>query len=116
MEISFLILTRNRPDALQFTLKQLQSIIDVANHEVLVFIDGCKETEKLQNQFDWVQWYVSDESISASPARNFLYTKAVGDIFIGLDDDAHLISESPIETIKGYFNRNNNLGILAFLE
>lgn len=116
MEISFLIVTKNRPEELQFTLKQLQAIFDAINQEVLVFIDGCVETEQLQSQFPWVKWYVSKESISASPARNFLYQQAVGEIFIGLDDDAHLISEKPIQTIKSYFEANPNLGILAFLE
>jgi GT2 family glycosyltransferase len=116
MHISFLIVTKNRPEELQFTLNQLQGILDMNNHEVLVFIDGCKGTEKLQNQFDWVKWFVSDKSISASPARNFLYSKAVGSIFIGLDDDAHLISEKPIETIQHFFQQNQNLGILAFYE
>lgn len=116
MEISFLIVTKNRPEELQFMLKQLQNIFDAENHEVLVFIDGCMETEQLQSQFPWVKWYVSNKSISASPARNFLYSKAIGEIFIGFDDDAHLISENPIDTIKNYFDANPNLGILAFLE
>lgn len=116
MEISFLIVTKNRPEELQFTLKQLQSIFDKTKHEILVFVDGCVETEKLQSQFAWVKWYVSSESISASPARNFLYSKAVGEIFVGLDDDAHLISENPIQTIKKYFEANPKLGVLAFLE
>ena len=116
MEISFLIVTKNRPEELQFTLKQLESIFDKTKHEILVFIDGCVETEKLQSQFAWVKWYVSSESISASPARNFLYSKAVGEIFVGLDDDAHLISENPIQTIKKYFEANPKLGVLAFLE
>ncbi|HJS01296.1 MAG TPA: glycosyltransferase [Flavobacterium sp.] len=116
MEISFLIVTKNRPEELQFTLKQLESIFDKTKHEILVFIDGCVETEKLQSQFAWVKWYVSNESISASPARNFLYSKAVGEIFVGLDDDAHLISENPIQTIKKYFEANPKLGVLAFLE
>ena len=116
MEISFLIVTKNRPEELQFTLKQLHSIFDVVNHEVLVFIDGCTATEKLQSEFNWVKWFVAKKSISASPARNFLYSKAIGEIFIGLDDDAHFISENPIAVIKSYFNTNQNLGILAFLE
>jgi hypothetical protein len=116
MNISFLIVTKNRPEELEFTLKQLQMIFDAVNHEVLVFIDGCLATEQLQSQFSWVKWYVSDKSISASPARNFLYSKASGEIFIGLDDDAHLISDEPIQTIKTYFGINENLGILAFLE
>lgn len=116
MEISFLIVTKNRPDELQFTLKQLQHIFDAERDEVLVYIDDCVATERLQVQFSWVKWYVGKESISASPARNFLYKKAVGEIFIGLDDDAHLISEKPIETIQSYFNANQSLGILAFKE
>lgn len=116
MEISILIVTKNRPEELEITLNKLVGFLDLSIHEILIFVDGCKETEKLQHQFDWVKWYVSDESISASPGRNFLYSKAVGEIFIGLDDDAHLISENPIETIKRYFSANPNLGILAFLE
>ncbi|GGA88981.1 hypothetical protein GCM10008015_31880 [Flavobacterium palustre] len=116
MEISFLIVTKNRPDELQWSLKQLQSIFDSERHEVLVYIDGCEATESIQVQFPWVKWYVGKDSISASPARNFLYAKAVGEIFIGLDDDAHLISEKPVETIQSYFKSNENLGILAFLE
>lgn len=116
MEISFLIVTKNRPDELHFTLKKLQAVFDATNHEVLVYIDGCAATEKIQIQFPWVKWYVGDKSVSASPARNFLYAKAVGEIFIGLDDDAHLISEHPIQTIQSYFKSNENLGVLAFLE
>lgn len=116
MQISFLIVTKNRPEELQFTLKQLYTIFDSSCHEVLVFIDDCLATEPLQGQYSWVKWYVSKESVSASPARYFLYQKGVGDIFIGLDDDAHLISEKPIETIQHYFQSNKNLGILAFLE
>lgn len=116
MEISFLIVTKNRSEELQFTLKQLQGVFDAVHHEIIVFIDGCAATEQLQSQFPWVKWYVSKESISASPARHFLYQQAIGEIFIGLDDDAHLISKNPIEIIKSYFESNQNLGILAFLE
>lgn len=116
MEISFLIVTKNRPSELRFSLLELQNIFDSEKHEVLVFIDGCSETEKLQNQFSWVKWFISPISISASPSRNFLYKKAVGAIFIGLDDDASLISVDPVETIKRYFQTNKNLGILAFKE
>jgi GT2 family glycosyltransferase len=116
MDISFLIVTKNRSEELQYTLSEIHKIREGNHHEVLVFIDGCTETEKIQSQFPWVQWTVSKESISASPAREILYKKAVGEIFIGLDDDAHLISENPIPTIKKYFDDNQNLGILAFKE
>jgi GT2 family glycosyltransferase len=116
MEISFLIVTKNRPEELEFTLTKLQIYYDSSCHEVLVLIDGCPETEVIKEKYPWVQWYSLKESISASPARNFLYQKAIGEILIGLDDDANLISEKPIETIQSYFNANQNLGILAFKE
>jgi GT2 family glycosyltransferase len=116
MELSFLIVTKNRPDDLVFTLNKLKNLIDVSIHEVLVFIDGCFQTEKIVGTFDWVNWTISKKSISASPARNILYKKAKGTIFIGLDDDAHPVSSDFISSIKSEFELNESLGIIAFQE
>lgn len=116
MEISFLIVTKNRSEELEFTLKQLHAVFDVTNHEVLVFIDGCKLTEKVQNQFPWVQWYQSDTSIGASGARAVLYPKAKGQILIGLDDDAHPLNANFIKVTEELFNQYPKVGILAFKE
>ena len=106
MQVSFLIVTKNRPAALAFTLNKLKAQIDLSVHEVLVFIDGCKATEELVSQHDWVQWEVAKKSISASPARNALYKKAKGDIFIGLDDDAHPITADFIAKVQAQFDSN----------
>ncbi len=116
MKISFLIVTKNRDRDLVLTLSKLKVLIDLSIHEVLVFIDGCSETETLIKKFDWVNWTVLKKSISASPARNILYKKAKGSVFIGLDDDAHPISENFIDTIENEFSEANNIGIVAFQE
>ncbi|WP_028282829.1 glycosyltransferase family 2 protein [Olleya marilimosa] len=116
MQISFLIVTKNRPEDLALTLKKLKSIMDFSIHEVLVFIDGCSKTETITIDFDWVNWAVSKKSISASPARHILYKKAQGDLFVGLDDDAHPLSQNFISTIQARFSTNNNIGIIAFQE
>ncbi len=116
MKISFLIVTKNRRDELIFTLNKLKAIIDLEVHEVLVFIDGCSDTEIIINDYNWVKWTTSKDSISASPARQILYKKAKGDIFIGLDDDAHPISENFIETVEQTFIKDNSIGIIAFQE
>ncbi|TGV04425.1 glycosyltransferase family 2 protein [Flavivirga rizhaonensis] len=116
MELSFLIVTKNRPEELSFTLRKLKSLIDLTVHEVLVLIDNCKETEAIVQEYDWVNWEISNKSISASPARNILYKKAKGNIFIGLDDDAHPISQNFISSIENEFQNNENLGIIAFQE
>lgn len=116
MQISFLIVTKNRPEALAFTLNKLKGLIDLSIHEVLVFIDGCSKTEAIIADFNWVQWTTSSQSISASPARNALYKKAKGTIFIGLDDDAHPLSPNFIKTIQGTFDSHDKLAIIAFQE
>ncbi len=116
MQISFLIVTKNRLEDLAFTLKKLELLVDLSIHEVLVFVDGCSETETIISNFSWVKWTVSKKSISASPARNVLYKKAKGDVFIGLDDDAHPLSLNFIKEVKRVFSQYNNLGIIAFQE
>ncbi|GAL61480.1 glycosyltransferase family 2 protein [Algibacter lectus] len=116
MQISFLIVTKNRPEDLALTLKKLKSLMDFSIHEVLVFVDGCSKTETITNDFDWVNWTVSKKSISASPARHILYKKAQGDLFVGLDDDAHPLSQNFISTIQARFSTNKNIGIIAFQE
>lgn len=116
MEISFLIVTKNRPEELQFSLQKLQGIFNAAQHEVLVFIDGCGQTEKLIPKYSWVQWEISPVSIGASPARAILYKKAIGTILVGLDDDAHPISGNFIAQVQNSFAQNPSVGIVTFQE
>lgn len=116
MKISFLIVTKARPQELEFTLKKIQKLIDRTIHEVRVFIDGCPLTENLVEKYPWVNWQVSKKSIGASPARSVLYKEAKGEIFIGLDDDAHPVSLNFIEAVEEEYFKNPNLGIIAFQE
>ena len=116
MQISFLIVTKNRPEDLILTLNKLKQLIDLSIHEVLVFIDGCDKTEAIVANFNWVNWTISNKSVSASPARNTLYKKAQGNVFIGLDDDAHPLSPNFIKAVVSTFKADENIGIIAFQE
>lgn len=116
MEVSILIVTKNRPDELEITLNKLFGLLDLSIHEVLVFIDGCKKTEVLIAKYPWVHWENSAISISASPARNKLYKKAKGKIFIGLDDDAHPLNTNFITISEQLFKEFPKVGILTFEE
>jgi GT2 family glycosyltransferase len=116
MQISFLIVTKNRPEALVYTLNKLKAIVNALQHEVLVCIDGCLKTESITGEFDWVKWTVSKTGLGASPARALLYKKAQGTYFIGLDDDAHPISSDFITHVISRFTSDPNLGIIAFQE
>lgn len=116
MQLSFLIVTKNRPNELKFTLNKLRSLLDLSKHEVLVFVDGCHETQKIIQRYHWVKWTMGEKSVGASPARNKLYKKAKGKILIGLDDDAHPISNNFIAEVEKEFEKNNKLGIISFQE
>lgn len=117
MQASILIVTKNRKEELEITLKVLAQQIDLSIHEVLVFLDGCTDdTISLKNTMPWVKWFSSEKSIGASAARNSLYLNAEGVFFIGLDDDAHLLNEDFVFKIENLFTKYPSAGILAFEE
>lgn len=117
MQVSIVIVSKNRKEELEKTLLILEKLIDFSIHEVLVFLDGCSDGSAiLKNQFKWVIWEVSEKSIGASAARNALYPKARGEFLIGLDDDAHPLQTDFIALTKVIFERHPNVGILAFQE
>lgn len=117
MQASIVIVSKNRKSELEKTLKILQTRIDLSIHEVLVFLDGCTDDSfLLKNQMHWVKWYGSDTGIGASGARAILYPKAIGQILIGLDDDAHPLNSDFVRLSEQLFNRYPNVGVLAFQE
>lgn len=117
MQASILIVSKDRKEELEFTLKVLSKIVDLSVHEVLVFLDGCiDDSANLQNEFKWVRWFVSAKSIGASAARHQLYPKAKGLVLIGLDDDAHPLNSNFIKQTTDLFDKYTNVGIIAFQE
>lgn len=117
MIASILIVSKNRKEDLLQTLLILDSLIDKSEVEVLVFLDGCTDnTIDLQSELTWVKWFVSSKSIGASAARQQIYPLAVCEILIGLDDDAHPLSQDFIVEILALFAKYPNVGILAFEE
>lgn len=116
MDISFLIVTRQRPEELKFTLSRLYKLVNLNIHEVAVFIDACDKTEEIVKEFDWVQWHVSKINMGASRARNKLYKHATGRILIGLDDDAHPLNENFILSVESRFRESDKTAIIAFQE
>lgn len=117
MQASIIIVSKNRKEELDKTLKILEKLIDFSIHEVLVFLDGCTDgSELLKNQFEWIIWEGSEKSLGASAARNALYSKAKGAYLIGLDDDAHPLQTDFIALVKIIFEKYPTVGILAFQE
>jgi GT2 family glycosyltransferase len=117
MQTSILIVSKNRKEELEFTLKVLAKILDFSTQEVLVFLDGCSDDSfVLKDKMDWVRWYSSEKSIGASAARHYLYPKAQGEFLIGLDDDAHPLKIDFIEQTIAIYKKKPNVGIISFQE
>jgi GT2 family glycosyltransferase len=117
MRISILIISKNRKEALSFTLNKLMDSINSPIDEVLVLLDGCTDDSKdLVEQFDHVKWTVLTKSIGASRARHKLYKEAKGSILIGFDDDAHPLQDNFISIIDDLFQKDKTLGVIAFQE
>lgn len=117
MQVSILIVSKNRKEELEFTLNKLVQKIDLSVHEVLVFLDGCTDDSLvLKDKMNWVKWYSSEKCIGASAARHQLYPHAQGSFFIGLDDDAHPLNADFIEQTITLFEKYTNVGIIAFQE
>ena len=117
MDVSILIVSKNRKQALEKTLMLLKPMLDFSKHEVLVFLDGCTDqSNSLIETIPWVTWSFVNESIGASKARFRLYKKAMGTYFIGFDDDAHPLWSDFIARTITIFNKHTNVGVLAFEE
>lgn len=117
MEVSILIVSKNRRKDLEFTLGILKKMIDFSKHEVLVFLDGCTDDSLvLLDKLKWVRWVYSEKSIGASAARFELYPKSKGQIIIGLDDDSHPLTPDFIEKTNAVFQKYPNVGIISFQE
>jgi GT2 family glycosyltransferase len=117
MQVSILIVSKNRKEELEFTLNILAQMLDFSIHEVLVFLDGCTDDSSvLKVKIDWVNWYSSEKSIGASAARHLLYPNAQGQFLIGLDDDAHPLNVDFIDKTISLFSKYLNVGIIAFQE
>lgn len=115
MDVSFLIVTRQRPDDLRLTLSRLSEWVDTCDAEILVFIDGCRETREVKKEFPTVRWFSSEKQLGASPARRRLYPEANGRVLIGLDDDAHPVTPDFLSIIDQKFG-DETVGLLVFRE
>ncbi len=117
IEVSILIVSKNRKLELEKTISILEIFINKETHELLVFLDGCTDNSiDLKEKYPWVLWQISSKNIGASRARNKLYEQASGEILIGLDDDAHPLQENFIDKVKHVFKKNEKVGVIAFKE
>ncbi len=112
---SILITTKNRKDDLALTLSEISDLIERSDMECVVFDDGSTDGtyELIKENFPTIKVKRNPVSRGYIYCRNVMLNETKADYAISLDDDAHFLSENPLEIIKNHFLENPNCGLVA---
>ncbi|GEP50404.1 hypothetical protein FNO01nite_10760 [Flavobacterium noncentrifugens] len=113
---SILIATKNRKADLMFTLSRISSLIQRPDVDCVVFDDGSDDGtfEAVRMDFPKVQLLRNESSKGYLFCRNTMLNAAKGEFAISLDDDAHFVTENPLDILKSHFDENPDCGLVAF--
>ncbi len=112
--VSILISTKNRCGDLLFTLAQIQPLLN-ENTTCVVYDDGSTDgtSEKIKQQFPQISLLRNETSKGYIYCRNKMLNETQADYAVSLDDDAHFLTQNPIEIITDYFEQNPTCGLIA---
>jgi len=114
IKYEFAISTKNRCEDLLFTLAKIQPLL---NEQVIcvVYDDGSTDrtTETIKQQFPQIKILRNETSKGYMYCRNKMLNESQADFVISLDDDAHFLTQNPIEVIADYFAQNPSCGLIA---
>jgi GT2 family glycosyltransferase len=117
IKYSICIVSKNRSQELDRTLKILNVLTKDQSCEILVGLDGCTDDSlQLTNKYHHVKWSHWDTSVGASPARKIIFDKAQGDIIFGFDDDAHPLNPDFLVRTTAFFDQHPDAGVISFEE
>ncbi|PWA04044.1 glycosyltransferase family 2 protein [Flavobacterium psychrotolerans] len=113
--VSIHISTKNRKIDLEITLRKIQYLLERKDVECVIFDDGSSDGtfEMVKNKFPQVILLRNEISKGYIFCRNKMLNETKSDFTISLDDDAHFLTQNPLEKIEEYFDATPNCGLLA---
>jgi glycosyltransferase involved in cell wall biosynthesis len=113
---SILITTKNRKNDLAFTLNKINYLLKDNNVECVVFDDGSTDGtfEYVKQNFPNIKLQRNSFSKGYLFCRNKMLNETKATYAISLDDDAHFVTENPLESIRKYFEENTNCGLIDY--
>jgi len=110
MKISIIILTYNREQELR---KVIQNVLAQSYKDIEIIIINNDISKKLKLNYPQTKCYDQKENLGVPAGRNLGASKATGDLFVFLDDDAFFVGKDNFQTILKKFE-DPSIGALAF--
>jgi glycosyltransferase involved in cell wall biosynthesis len=112
---SILITTKNRVNDLAFTLGKIMHLLDRLDVVCIICDDGSIDgtASFIEANYPEIKLIQNTESKGLIFSRNRLLNLVTTEFAISLDDDAHFITENPLESIRKYFDKNSVCGLVA---
>lgn len=116
VQFSILITTKNRLDDLIFTLDKINYLLEREDVECSICDDGSTDGtfDFIKENYPKIIVFRNEISKGLIFSRNLLLGKTTAKYAISLDDDAHFLSDNPLEEIENYFISNSNCGVVSF--
>lgn len=116
LQFSILITTKNRLQDLIFTLDKINYLLERPDVECILCDDGSTDGtfEFIKENYPKIIIFRNEISKGLIFSRNLLLGKTTTKYAISLDDDAHFLSDNPLEEIENYFMSNSNCGVVSF--
>ena len=116
VKFSILITTKNRLHDLIFTLDKINYLIERTDVECILCDDGSTDGtfDYINENYPQIRIFRNQTSKGLIFSRNLLLEKTIAKYAISLDDDAHFLSDNPLEEIENYFLENTNCGVVSF--
>jgi glycosyltransferase involved in cell wall biosynthesis len=99
---------------LLLTLQKIKHLLG-PNTNCVVFDDGSTDgtSEKIKVQFPQITLLRNETSKGYIYCRNKMLNETHADFAISLDDDAHFVTENPMDLIEAHFQHNPKCGLIA---
>lgn len=116
MKFAILITTKNRLEDLIFTLDRINGLLLRHDLECIICDDGSTDGtfNYLTQNHPKIKLLRNNKSRGLIFSRNRLLETTTAQFAISLDDDAHFLSDNPLEEIEQYFDNNSNCGLISF--
>ena len=114
-KFTIVITTKNRKDDLELTLKKIDHLLSRKEVVCIICDDGSNDgtASFIQTKYPSIQFIQNQKSKGLIFSRNRLLELVKTEFAISLDDDAHFVTENPLESITKHFDQNPVCGLIA---